>query len=146
MDRFDEKILQELKMNGKIANVELANLIGLSPSATLRRVQDLEKKGVIKGYQAILDKKQLGVGFIAYVSVGLVSHSRQAQLEFQSHIEFENEVTECHIITGENEYLLRVETTSLDDYHRFHSEVLGECKQVKSIATMVVMNSPKDER
>ncbi|MFA0698476.1 Lrp/AsnC family transcriptional regulator, partial [Vibrio sp. 10N.222.49.C9] len=73
------RILQELKRNGKIANVELAEKVGLSASATLRRVQDLERKGIIKGYRVLLDSVQLGVGFVAYVSIGLSSHSKKAQ-------------------------------------------------------------------
>lgn len=146
MDRYDERILQELKRDGRISNVELAETIGLSASATLRRVQDLEKRGVIKGYRAILDANQLGVGFVAYVSIGLASHSKQAQLEFEEHVRFVEQVVECHNITGANEYLLRVETIDLPSYKKFHADVLGECRQVQSISTMVVMDSPKDER
>lgn len=146
MDRFDERILHELKMDGRISNVELAERIGLSPSATLRRVQELEKKSVIKGYRAILNSVELGIGFIAYVSIGLSSHSKQAQQEFEEHVRYVDEVVECHNITGANEYLLRVETKDLPSYKKFHADVLGECVQVQSITTMVVMDSPKDER
>ncbi|KGY13290.1 AsnC family transcriptional regulator [Vibrio tubiashii] len=146
MDKFDERILQVLKRNGRISNVELSEQVGLSPSATLRRVQELEKSQLIKGYRAVLDNNQLGVGFIAYVSIGLASHRKQAQLEFEEHVRFVDEVVECHNITGANEYLLRVETKDLSSYKRFHADVLGECAQVQSISTMVVMDSPKDER
>ncbi len=146
MDRFDEGILHELKIDGRISNVDLAERIGLSPSATLRRVQELEKKGVIKGYRAMLNSVELGIGFIAYVSIGLSSHRKQAQLEFEEHVRFVDEVVECHNITGANEYLLRVETKDLSSYKKFHADVLGECSQVQSITTMVVMDSPKDER
>ncbi|UUM32346.1 Lrp/AsnC family transcriptional regulator [Vibrio japonicus] len=146
MDRFDERILHELKIDGRISNVELAERIGLSPSATLRRVQELEKKSVIKGYRAILNSVELGIGFIAYVSIGLSSHSKQAQQEFEEHVRYVDEVVECHNITGANEYLLRVETKDLPSYKKFHADVLGECVQVQSITTMVVMDSPKDER
>ncbi|AIW16116.1 Lrp/AsnC family transcriptional regulator [Vibrio europaeus] len=146
MDKFDERILQELKRDGRISNVELAERIGLSASATLRRVQDLEKREVIKGYRVMLDNSQLGVGFVAYVSIGLASHRKQAQLEFEEHVRFVDEVVECHNITGANEYLLRVETKDLPSYKKFHADVLGECAQVQSITTMVVMDSPKDER
>lgn len=146
MDKFDERILQELKRDGRISNVELAERIGLSASATLRRVQDLEKREVIKGYRVMLDNSQLGVGFVAYVSIGLASHRKQAQLEFEEHVRFVDEVVECHNITGANEYLLRVETQDLPSYKKFHADVLGECAQVQSITTMVVMDSPKDER
>lgn len=79
MDRFDDRILQELQLNGRLSNVELSERIGLSTSATLRRVQELERSGVIQGYRAILDAEKLGVGFIAYVTIGLSSHSQQSQ-------------------------------------------------------------------
>ncbi len=146
MDKFDEIILRELHQDGRISNVELAERVGLSPSATLRRVQELERKKVIKGYRAVLDKTQLNVGFIAYVSIGLNSHTKKSQLSFEDHVRFADEVVECHNITGMNEYLLRVETKDLSAYKRFHADVLGECLQVQSITTMVVMDSPKDER
>ncbi|WP_219012612.1 Lrp/AsnC family transcriptional regulator [Shewanella algae] len=146
MDRFDERILQELQNDGRISNVELAERVGLSPSATLRRVQELERKKLIKGYRAVLGKSQLNIGFIAYVAIGLNSHSKQSQLGFEEHIRYAREVVECHNITGANEYLLRVETKDLSSYKRFHAEVLGEYPQVKSITTMVVMDSPKDQR
>ncbi|MEZ9824525.1 Lrp/AsnC family transcriptional regulator [Vibrio cyclitrophicus] len=146
MDRFDERILQELKLDGRISNIELSERIGLSASATLRRVQDLERKGIIQGYRAVLDNCLMGVGFIAYVSIGLSSHSKSAQLEFEQHVSMEKEVVECHNITGANEYLLRVETKDLPGYKKFHADVLGECAQVQSITTMVVMDTPKDER
>ncbi len=146
MDRADARILRELKNDGRISNVELAERVGLSPSATLRRVQELEKQGVIKGYRAVLDSNQLGLGFVAYVSIGLASHSKSAQLEFENHVRFQDEVVECHNITGANEYLLRVESADLQSYKRFHADVLGECDVVKSITTMVVMDTPKNER
>ncbi|MFB9135421.1 Lrp/AsnC family transcriptional regulator [Vibrio olivae] len=146
MDKFDEIILRELKNNGRIPNVELSERVGLSPSATLRRVQELEKRGVISGYRAVLNRNVMGVGFIAYVSVGLSSHGKKAQKEFEQHVQFVDEVVECHNITGANEYLLRVETNDLVGYKRFHADVLGECQVVNAITTMVVMDSSKDER
>lgn len=144
MDRFDDRILQELQLNGRLSNVELSERIGLSTSATLRRVQELERSGVIQGYRAILDAEKLGVGFIAYVTIGLSSHSQQSQKGFEERVLLAKEVTECHNITGGNEYLLRVETQDLNSYKKFHSNVLGEISQVNSITTLVVMDSPKD--
>ncbi|ADT89361.1 Lrp/AsnC family transcriptional regulator [Vibrio sp. Vb2880] len=146
MDKFDERILRELQLDGRVSNVELAERVGLSPSATLRRVQELERRKVIKGYRAVLDKPQLNVGFVAYVSIGLNNHTKKSQRSFEEHVRFANEVVECHNITGMNEYLLRVETQDLAAYKRFHEDVLGECQYVQSITTMVVMDSPKDER
>ncbi|KHT57954.1 AsnC family transcriptional regulator [Photobacterium gaetbulicola] len=146
MDKFDEKILQELQRDGRLTNVELSQRVGLSPSATLRRVQELERQKVISGYKAILNHSKMGVGFIAYVSVGLSNHSKQSQLNFESQICLAKQVVECHNITGASEYLLRVETTDLSAYKRFHADILGEIAQVNSITTMVVMDTPKDDR
>ncbi|MGF1907145.1 Lrp/AsnC family transcriptional regulator [Aliivibrio salmonicida] len=146
MDRFDERILQELKLNGRLSNVELSERIGLSPSATLRRVQELERSNTIQGYRAVLNPNKCGIGFIAYVTIGLSNHSKKSQKEFEAQIMDSKEVVECHNITGSNEYLLRVETESLQSYKHFHSNVLGEISQVNAIGTLVVMDTPKDER
>ena len=146
MDRFDERILRELKRDGRLSNVELAQHIGLSPSATLRRVQELEKNNTIMGYRALLNPVKQGIEFLAYVEIGLSDHSTLAQEDFETRINQASEVVECHNITGAKEYLLRVETTGLSAYKIFHAEVLGAIKQINSISTSVVMDSPKDER
>ncbi len=146
IDRIDERILCELKDRGRVSNTELANRVGLSPSACLRRVQELERTGVIKGYRAVLNQSELGVGFVAYITIGLSDHSKKSQEEFEQAVTKSSEVRECHNITGVSEYLLRVETTDLVAYKAFHSDVLGSIPQVNSIQTYVVMDSPKDER
>ena len=146
MDRFDARILQELKLNGRLTNVMLAERVGLSASATLRRVQELERNGTIASYRAVINPVKCGIGFVAYVTVGLSDHSNQSQKDFEAQIMQSSAVTECHNITGANEYLLRVETANLAAYKQFHSNVLGEISQVNAIGTLVVMDSPKDER
>jgi Lrp/AsnC family leucine-responsive transcriptional regulator len=146
MDRFDERILRELKIDGRLSNVQLADRIGLSASATLRRVQELEKNKVIAGYRAVLNPVACGVEFVAYVSIGLSDHSKASQLHFEETISAAKEVVECHNITGSSEYLLRVETKSLAAYKQFHINVIGSIPQVNTVATSVVMDSPKDER
>ncbi|GAA6188917.1 Lrp/AsnC family transcriptional regulator [Litorivita sp. NS0012-18] len=131
---------------GRISNLELAERIGLSPSACLRRVQELERSGVIKGFRAVLDSAAMGVGFTAYVTVGLNAHTKAAQEAFERAIARAEEVRECHNITGAWEYLLRIEAADLAAYKRFHTDVLGTLPQVQSITSYVVMGSPKDER
>jgi DNA-binding Lrp family transcriptional regulator len=145
-DKLNDRILQELATNGKITNTELANKIGLSPSACLRRVQELEASGVIKGYRAILNKELLGIGFIAYVMVGLSEHNKASQEKFEQAIADAFEVKECHNVTGSFEYLLRVETIDLKHYKLFHTDVLGNVPQVSTITTHVLMASTKDQR
>ena len=145
-DRYNEIILQELSVNARIANTELAEKIGLSPSACLRRVQELENSGIIKGYRAVFDADRLGIGFVAYVGVGLNEHSTRSQLQFEAAIKQSLAVKECHNVTGVYEYILRVETEDLKSYKAFHADVLGAIPQVSTITTHVVMGSPKDER
>lgn len=146
LDAKDRQILQELSRDGRISNLELASRVALSPSACLRRVQALESAGVIAGYRAVLDPVKMGVGFTAYLTVGLGEHSKRAQEAFERAISRSPEVRECHNITGNVEYLLRVEAEDLVAYKRFHTDVLGDIPQVATITTHVVMASPKDER
>ncbi|MFI8750790.1 Lrp/AsnC family transcriptional regulator [Vreelandella lionensis] len=146
IDSIDRRILQELKKDGRISNVQLAQHVGLSASACLRRVQELEKNGVIEGYRVILAPEPLGISFVAYVTVGLSSHTKAAQEGFERAMLVAKEVTECHNIAGPFEYLLRVETKDLASYKRFHTDVLGTQANLRSISTHIVMNSSKDER
>ena len=145
-DRISEKILRELAEDGRVSNIELADRVGLSPSACLRRVQELERTGVILGYRAVLDPKAIGKAFTAYVAVGLSDHSKKSQSAFERSMAKAPEVRECHNVTGAVEYLLRVEVADLEAYKVFHSEVLGTLPQVTAITSYVVMDSPKDER
>ena len=146
LDDIDHRILRELQRDGRQSNLALADRVGLSPSACLRRVQVLEKEGVIRGYRAVLDPGRMGVGFVAYVTVGLGTHTKAAQEAFERAVARAPEVRECHNITGTVEYLLRVEAADLAAYKHWHTEVLGVLPQVRSITTFVVMGSPKDER
>lgn len=145
LDKINNKILHELLHDGRVTNSELADRVGLSPSACLRRVQELERSGVIKGYRAVLDRAALGVGFTAYIAVGLSSHTSESQSAFEAAIVQIPEVRECHNVTGVFEYLLRVETRDLAAYKIFHTDVLGTLPQVSTITTHVVMESVKDE-
>jgi len=146
MDAISHRILRVLSTDGRISNLDLADSVGLSPSACLRRVQELERSGVIAGYRAVLDPASVGIGFVAYVTVGLSEHSKSAQEMFEKSIMQSDNVRECHNITGNSEYILRVEALDLPAYKHFHTEILGALAQVQSITTFVVMGSPKDDR
>lgn len=145
-DAIDQKILRALSRDSSQSNLHLAQKVGLSASACLRRVQALESAGVIKGYRAVLDPAKLGISFVAYVTVGLNSHTKAAQEAFERAMSHAAQVRECHNITGTVEYLLRVEARDLASYKVFHAEVLGVLPQVQSITSYVVMDSPKDDR
>lgn len=145
-DRINQQILRELSRDGRMSNLELADRVGLSASACLRRVQELERSGVISGYRAVLNPAALGVGIVAYIGVGLGEHSKAAQEGFENALQRVPEVVECHNTTGTIEYLLRVECTDLPAYKMFHTEVLGMLPHVTSITSYVVLGSPKDLR
>ena len=146
MDHIDRKILRALSADGRISNIALADQVGLSPSACLRRVTALEKAGVITGYRAVISPEKTGIGFLAYMTVGLSQHDKAAQEAFERAMQAAPEVRECHNITGTVEYLLRIEARDLAAYKYFHTEVLGTLPQLRSITSYVVMGSPKDER
>jgi len=146
LDQIDNNILRALSNDGRISNLHLAEKVGLSPSACLRRVQDLEKKQIIKGYRAVIDNSKLGKDITAFITVGLNSHQKQDQENFERIIKEAKDVTECHNITGSYEYLLRVECKDLEAFKEFHTEILGTIPKVDKITTHICMESPKDLR
>ena len=146
MDDFDRRILRELETDGRITNASLAQHIGLSPSACLRRVQELEASGLIRGYRAVLDRSRLGAEITVFVMVGLSAHLAKDARAFEEAMDAAEEVRECHNITGSVEYLLRVEVDSLESYKSFHADVLGTLPQVASITSHISLGSSKDMR
>ncbi len=146
LDALNQRILRELSRDGRISNLDLAERVGLSPSACLRRVQEMERSGVITGYRATLDPAKTGIGFMAYVTVGLSLHTKAAQQAFERAMARAPEVRECHNVTGTIEYILRVECADLAAYKHFHTDVLGTVPEVAAITTHVVMETSKDAR
>lgn len=146
IDKIDAHILQSLEGDGRVSNTELAKKVGLSPSACLRRTQDLERRGVIKGYRAVLNRKQMGMGVTVFVMVGLSEHTRKYSKGFEAAMQAAPEVRECHNITGSVEYLLRVEVADLESYKDFHRDTLGTLSHVSSMTSYITLDSPKDLR
>ena len=146
LDRIDNQILHELERDGRISNIDLADKVGLSPSACLRRVQELERSGIIKGYRAVVDRSAVGGGFTVYTAIGLAEHQKKALAEFERKLKATPQVRECHNITGSFEYMLRIEVEDLAAYKDFHMNVLTSLPFVRSITSYVVMESVKDVR
>lgn len=144
LDRIDENILRALERDGRMSNVDLARTVGLSPSACLRRVQELERVGIIAGYKAVLDRSKLGVGATIFVMVGLSGQLKKDAEAFEQAMSTAAEVRECHNVTGSIEYLLRVEVADLAAYKTFHADTLGVLPQVNSITSLVCLGSAKD--
>lgn len=144
LDAFNAEILQSLQDNGRMSNIDLAKRVGLSPSACLRRVQDLEQRGIIKSYRAIIDRKVLGQDVVVFVMVGLSGHLRKDSQAFEAAMDQAPEVQECHNITGSVEYLLRVEVADLSAYKAFHTDRLGTLPMVGSITSHIALGASKD--
>jgi DNA-binding Lrp family transcriptional regulator len=142
-DEMDRRILKELAGDARLANNELAERVGLSASACLRRLRRLEEAEIIQGYTALIDPAVNGWTMTALASIRL---SRQHEDEIQM---FENavrewdEVLECHLVTGSRDYVLKVMSSGLDDYERFIKEKIARLKCVDTIETSFVMNTIK---
>ena len=121
LDAIDRRILQALQAHGRATYDELAAGVGLSASATLRRVKRLEESGVISGYAALVAPERVGLGLTSYISVRLAKHSDQRSPidDFAAAVQSWPEVVECAALTGEMDYLLRVLVRDMAHYSRF---------------------------
>lgn len=146
IDPHSEQILFTLEEAGRLTNLELARRVGLSPSACLRRVQDLERAGVIKGYRAIIDRSALASRITVFVTVGLAQQLNKDAKAFERAMDAAPQVLECHNIAGNVEYLLRVEVGDLREYKDFHALTLGQLPQVQSITSHFCLETSKDLR
>ena len=146
LDAVNSQILSVLEKDGRISNIDLAAKVGLSASACLRRVQELERSGVIKGYRAVIDRTAIGGSITIFVTVGLSGQLKKHAQDFERAMGATPLVKECHNITGSVEYLLRVEVGDLATYKEFHGNVLGALSQVGSITSHICLGSSKDVR
>ena len=130
---IDRRILHELQRNARLSNVDLAGRVGLSQSPCLRRVRNLEQRGAIKGYVALVDQTWVGLPVSVFVSVSLERQVERALEVFESTIQARPEVMECYLMTGDADYLLRVVSADLAAYERFLMDHLTRIPGVASI-------------
>lgn len=143
LDATDRAILSALQENARLTNQELSERIGLSPSPCLRRLRRLEKEGVIAGYTAILDEEKLGLPVAIFMSVKL-ERQIDAQLNtFESEILKCPEVVDCWLMTGDNDYLLRVLASDLRAYENFLTGTLTKIPGIASIQSSVSLRRVK---
>ncbi len=135
MDPIDRKIVRELQADGRLTNQELADRVGLSPSPCLRRVRNLEKAGVITGYAALVDPAAYGLDITAFVRIRLERHTGASVVDFEKGIRGVEEILECHLMTGEYDYLLRVVVASLEAYEDFMRKKIHAIPGIGSIDT-----------
>lgn len=100
-DRIDRAILSRLQEDGRIANVDLADAVSLSPSSCLRRTKALEAAGLIAGYRADLDRERLGLGLTVFISLKVAQHSRETSREIEAALTAIPAVVACHLVSGE---------------------------------------------
>ena len=124
LDRTDRRILHELQQNAKLTNSALAERISLSESACLRRVRLLEESGLLSGYVALVDQSKAGYPDNVFVTITLESQQQADLAAFEQEVRKLPEVMECHMMSGEADYLLRVIVRDARDYERIHSRFL----------------------
>lgn len=135
LDRIDHKLLALLSSDGRISNTALAEQVGLSQSACLRRVQRLERTGVIEGYGARLSPAALGRAETVFIEITLGGQSEAMLDAFERAVAANPEILECHLMAGEYDYLLRVAVADSADYERLHRKQLTTLPHVARIHT-----------
>jgi DNA-binding Lrp family transcriptional regulator len=125
MDALDRKIIHRLRADSSITSAELGEAVGLSPSAAHRRVKLLEEAGLIRGYSARLSPAARGNPSIVFVAVTLKDQARETLEQFEREVARRAEIAEAHLMSGEHDYLLKVEVRENDSYERVHREVLA---------------------
>ncbi len=145
LDSIDMRILSELQDNGRITNVELSRRAKITAPPCLRRMRALEKAGYIQGYHADLDAKALGFEVTGFVFVGLASQNDADLKHFEERVRAWPQVRECHMLSGEVDFLLKCVATDLSAFQTFITETLTAEKNVASVKTALVIHATKNE-
>ncbi len=144
LDAIDRSILSQLQEDARLPNVALADRVGLSPSACSRRVDALEKSGVVRGYHARLSSRALGHPIVVIVYITLEGQSVGHLSAFEEAVKGCPNVLVCYLMSGTSDYLLRVAARDLADYERIHKEWLsampGVARMTSSFALREVIN------
>jgi DNA-binding Lrp family transcriptional regulator len=143
MDAVDRAIIDELRANARLTNVELAERVRLSPSPCLRRVRALEAKGVIRGYHAEIDPEAVGRGFEVEVMIELTHKDRQTVEAFEEGIARLDPVVECRRLFGVPDYLVRVAVRDAADYEQFYMNELAGLPGIGRVSSQFTMKLVK---
>ncbi len=145
LDKIDQKILKNLQEDGRITNVELAKLAGISAPPCLRRVRALEEAGYINGYHAHIDPQMLGYGVTVFANVKLVSQAETDLKKFEDRVKSWPRVRECFMLAGETDFLLKIVAHDWDDYQRFLTAELTAAPNVTSVKSSLAIRAAKEE-
>ena len=143
LDAIDHKIIAELQADGRMTAQELASRVGLSPSPCARRVRLLTEAGIIKGYVAVIDQTKIGRPVTAFASIKLSRQHEEDLDQFAHAVSRWPEVVDCHLMTGQRDYLMRVLVRDLQDYERFLKEKLTRLECIASIETSFALSRVK---
>ncbi len=145
LDKIDLQILKILQQNGRITNLQLSNEIGLSPAPTLERVRKLENSGYILSYHALVDEEKLGLGIKTFIQVSLDFHKNNTIQTFLEEVQEIKEITECHHVTGQCDFLLKVYVKDIKAYEQLIMQKISRITVVKTFQTMIIMSTNKKE-
>lgn len=144
MDRIDKGILTILQEDGSISMARLSEKVGLSLSACHRRVKILESEGLIQQYSARLDRRAIGLEIQVFIEIKLTSQRRDDIEAFEAAIRLMDDVLECHLISGEFDYLIRVAACSTADYEALYRYRLSELPAVAQMKTLLSLSTVKE--
>jgi Lrp/AsnC family leucine-responsive transcriptional regulator len=146
LDSIDRKILELLQTNSNITNAQLAQEVGLSPAPTLERVKKLETAGVIKSYHAVIDAASVGLGVSTFVMASLKGHNKENIAKFMKAIADIEEIVECHHVTGQADFILRIVCTDIPSYQNLMLEKVTNIEVVDNLQSMVILSTFKDSK
>ncbi len=144
LDRIDRRILALLQTKGRISYVDLAEQVGLSTSPCLERVKRLERGGYIQGYQARLDADKLGAALLVFVEISLNYTSGKVFEEFRSAVRLWPEIQECHLVSGDFDYLLKIRIADMAAYRALLGDIIHTLPGVRDSRTLVAMETVKE--
>ena len=144
LDKIDKIILNLLQRRCDMPLLEIAEKAGLSASSCHRRVKLLEEQGVITGYSANLDRKSLGLANEFFVEVSLTAQTEQAFEKFENAVQRVPEILECHLMSGQFDYLLRVVAKDSEDYERVHRTKLARLPGLQRLQSSLALRTVKD--
>ena len=144
LDKIDLHILQILQDNSKITNLDLSKRIGLSPAPTLERVKKLEQNDVIQSYHAKVNPEAIGLMVKTFVLVSLDWRKNQARENFLEQVQRIEEITECYIITGEADFLIKIVCQDIPTYERLLFKTLQQIDEIERLKTLMTLSTVKD--
>ena len=145
LDKIDLNILKNLQEDGRITNVNLAKSAGISAPPCLRRVRALEEAGYIDGYSAQLNRGMMGYGVQVFASVNLQSQAEEKLVEFETYIQGQDMVRECHMLAGEMDFLLKIVAKDWDAYEAFLTKSLASAPNVVSVKSLLSIRTSKNK-